>query len=291
MSYIGNIFAGMTRENLYEAYSIVYKTMDECPAEGHSHSFFELVYIVSGSGEQCINNSRFNYNEGHMFLITPEDCHSFEIRTTTTFFFLRFNNIYIKDSEIPEGNVQKLEYILQNANHRPGCILRNLEDKKIVRPLVDAIIREHTGLDISHRELIRQYVNTLILIVARNIAKFQGLEMAAHTEDKARNILQFIQSNIFYPEKLRADFLSEHFNLSNAYLGRYFKKHTGQTMRHYIAQYRTKLIEHRLQYSDKRINEIAGEFGFTDESHFNKFFRKQNGQSPRSYRKKAGLMA
>ncbi|MGS2738325.1 helix-turn-helix domain-containing protein [Sinomicrobium sp. M5D2P17] len=281
----------MTRENLYEAYSIVYKTMDECPEQGHKHSFFELVYIVSGSGQQCINNNHFDYNEGHMFLITPEDCHSFRIETTTIFFFLRFNNIYIKDSGIPEGYIQKLEYILQNANHRPGCILKNLEDKQIVRPLVEAITREHTNLDISHRELIQQYVNTLILIVVRNIAKFQGLEMSAHTEDKAHNILQFIQSNIFYPEKLRTDFLSEHFNLSNAYLGRYFKKHTGQTMRDYIAQYRTKLIEHRLQHSDKRINEIAGEFGFTDESHFNKFFRKQNGQSPRSYRKKAGLKA
>jgi AraC-like DNA-binding protein len=44
------------------------------------------------------------------------------------------------------------------------------------------------------------------------------------------------------------------------------------------------MIEHRLQFSNKRMNEIAGEFGFTDESHFNKFFRKQNGSSPKSYR-------
>jgi AraC-like DNA-binding protein len=46
-----------------------------------------------------------------------------------------------------------------------------------------------------------------------------------------------------------------------------------------------KLIEARLKFSDKRINEISGEFGFTDESHFNKFFRKNNGVSPSVYRK------
>ena len=56
-------------------------------------------------------------------------------------------------------------------------------------------------------------------------------------------------------------------------------------MQQYISNYKTKLIEHRLQFSDKRINEIAYEFGFTDESHFNKFFKKQRGNSPSEFRK------
>ena len=54
---------------------------------------------------------------------------------------------------------------------------------------------------------------------------------------------------------------------------------------------KTKLIEHRLQFSEKRINEIAYEFGFTDESHFNKFFRKQKGYSPSEFRKTIRLSA
>lgn len=41
----------------------------------------------------------------------------------------------------------------------------------------------------------------------------------------------------------------------------------------------------KLQHSDMRINEIADALGFTEESHLNKFFRKQKGQSPRQYRK------
>lgn len=41
----------------------------------------------------------------------------------------------------------------------------------------------------------------------------------------------------------------------------------------------------KLQHSDMRINEIADALGFTGESHLNKFFRKQKGQSPGQYRK------
>ncbi|WP_417940447.1 helix-turn-helix domain-containing protein [Flavobacterium sp. RS13.1] len=36
---------------------------------------------------------------------------------------------------------------------------------------------------------------------------------------------------------------------------------------------------------------IAYEFGFTDESHFNKFFRKQKGYSPSEFRKTIRLSA
>ncbi len=277
----------MIRENLHEPFSIAFVTVDECPKQGHQHNFFELVYIVSGTGVQCINQNNFNYGPGHMFLITPEDCHSFKVHTTTEFFFLRFNNIYIQNGGLLAENIQRLEYILQNANHQPGCILKNKTDKSLVKPLVEAIIREYVNRDLYNRELVQQLVNTLIIVVARNIAKYLPGSVNDVAEEKAMDILQYIQGNIYEPEKLKAEHISRHFGISNAYLGRYFKRHANETMQQYIAGYKTKLIEHRLRFSGKRINEIADEFGFTDESHLNKFFRKQKGRSPKEYRNQA----
>ncbi|ATL46985.1 AraC family transcriptional regulator [Chitinophaga caeni] len=277
----------MKQELLHAPYSISYITLDEGPEPAHRHHFFELVYIISGTGTQCINQSKFDYHDGHMFLVTPEDCHSFDIKSTTTFFFLKFNNIYLKDSGIPGENIQRLEYILQNASHKQGCILKNLTDKQLVRPVVEAIIRETINQDIYNRELIQQLVNTLIVVVARNIAKFQQLDVSEQTEAKALDILHYIQNNIYDPEKLKADHLGKQFNISSAYLSRYFKQHTGETMQQYLGNYKTQLIVHRLLHSDKRITEIANEFNFTDESHFNKYFKKQKGLSPKEFRKQA----
>lgn len=275
----------MIKENLYEPFSIDYLTLDKCPKFEHRHNFFELIYIISGTGTQCINQSYFKYHVGHMFLITPDDFHSFDIDTTTEFFFLRFNDIYLKNSGILTENIRRLEYILHNANHKPGCILRNLPDKKLVGPMIDAIIREYENKDVYNQELVQQLVNTMIIVVARNIARYLPEQVNMGTEEKAMDILQYVQSNIYYPEKLRAEVISNNFSISEAYMGRYFKKHANETLQQYIINYKTKLIEHRLQFSDKRLNEIASEFGFTDESHFNKFFRKQRGSSPREYRK------
>ena len=275
----------MLKENLYEPFSTAHLILNECPKQAHKHNFFELVFVLNGTGKQCINNSRFNYHAEHMFLITPEDCHELIIEETSELFFLRFNDIYLKNGGLQTENIRRLEYILQNANHQPGCILKNTRDKKIVRSLISNIIEEQSEKDLYNKELVQQLVNTLIIIVARNIAKYLPEQANAGTEEKAMDILQYVQSNIYYPEKLRADTISRHFSISEAYLGRYFKKHVEETLQQYIANYKTKLIEHRLQFSDKRLNEIANEFGFTDESHFNKFFRKQRGNSPKAFRK------
>lgn len=62
------------------------------------------------------------------------------------------------------------------------------------------------------------------------------------------------------------------------------KKHTGETIQKYIANYKIKLIEHRLLHSDMRIKEITQEFGFSDENHFVKFFSKQKETQPSNYR-------
>jgi AraC-like DNA-binding protein len=274
----------MVIENLYGSYSINFATLDVCPKQEHQHTFFELVYIRSGSGKQCINQSHFSYKAGHMFLLTPEDCHSFDIDTTTEFLFLQFNDIYLKTGGLGTDNIQRLEYILQNANHRPGCILRNMADKTFAAPLVEAIFRECSNRDVYNQELVHQLVNTLIIMVARNIAKSMPEQVKVDTDERAIDILQYIQHNIYYPDKLRTEHLSEVFNVSSAYLGRYFKKHAQETMQGYITHYKIKLIEHRLRFSDKRINEIAEEFGFTDISHLNKFFKKQKGNTLKTYR-------
>ena len=288
LQYIFSLFryiCNMKKENLYEPFSVSFETLEESSVWAHKNSFFELIYVLSGTGKQCINQHKFNYHPGHMFLITPDDCHSFDIETTSQFFFLRFNDIYIRSKGISSADLQRLEFILQNANHQPGCILKNQSDKSLVRAMVEAVIREGLNRDLYHKELVQQLVNTLIVVVARNIAKYLPEQVNECTEEKALGILEYIQNNIYHPEKIRTEMVSKHFGISETYLGRYFKKHMNETMQQYTINYRTKFIMNRLQHSDMRINEIADELGFTDESHLNKFFRKQKGQSPGQYRK------
>ena len=275
----------MKKENLHQPFEISFNEHNESLLTEHEHTFFELVYILTGTGIQWINNNMFPYHDGHLFLITPNDSHSFEIHTTTKFINIKFNDIYIHSAIFGSENIQRLEFILQHANHQPGCILRNKVDKLLVKPMIEAIIREYVNRNLYSKEIITQLINTIIIVVARNIAMFLPQQVDECSDDKFLDILQYIQANIYQTGKIRAKEISQHFGISESYLGRYIKKHTNETMQHYILSYKLKLVESRLLHSQMRISEIAEELGFTDESHLSKFFKKYKGCSPSSFSK------
>ncbi len=282
-------------QNLYQSFEIVYKEVDECPLKDHKHNFFELVYILAGTGMQCINKNKFPYEKGHLFLLTPADCHAFEVQTRTQFFFLRFGNKYInalKENGAGDGIwVQQMEYILQHASHQPGSILYNQGDKPLVKTLIETIIREHLNQEPYHQELIRQLVNTMITLVARNISMKLPEKINEASLEAIMQIIRYIQENIYEPERLRVERISDTFGISKDYLGRYFRKHAGESLQQYITNYKLKLVEARLGHTNMRINEIVNELNFTDESHMNRMFKKHKGVSPSEYRKNINLKA
>lgn len=270
------------RNTLYKPFEIEIKNLDYFPEGKRKISFFELIYVVSGTGVQHVNGNQFSYKSGNLFLLTPEDTYSFDISSPTCFFFIRFNDYYIRNDK---DTVQCMENILQNASHRPGCILKNKTDKPLVAFLVESMMAEQRHQQIYFTRITEQIVNTIITIVARNIALKLPKKIKENTGELVLEMLHFIQQHIFEPTLLSVERLSVQFKMAPNYLGRYFKKQTGDTLQSYIANYKVRLIEARLLHSNMRINEIAIELHFTDESHLNRTFKKIKGMSPTAFRK------
>jgi AraC-like DNA-binding protein len=281
----------MSEKNLYQPFEVDCKELDKFIIGSRKNNYFELIYIIEGTGLQIINKNKFQYRKGNLFLITPQDSHSFEIATITKFFFLRFNDYFIKESSAKKigETVKRMEYILQNASHRPGCILKNKLDKPLIASLIESILNELNNKQLYHQKIVEQLVNTIITVVARNIALKLPKNIKENTGETVLEILHYIQENIFDPKMLKSEILSNHFSISLNYLGRYFKKQTGETLQGYISNYKLRLIEARLLNSDMRINEIAFELNFSDESHLNKVFKKHKGINPSEYRKKFSI--
>jgi AraC-like DNA-binding protein len=280
--------------NLFQPFEIEYKELDECPVGTHRNTFFELIYIVRGSGIQHVNDNSFRYGSDHLFLVMPQDSHRFEVTGATVFLVIKFHDIYLKVQQAREQHsnlaewVPNLEYIFQHTSHLPGCILHNQSDKPFVKAITEAIIHEYVNRQPFRQEVIQQLVNTLITIVARNVSLMLPEKNKLQAGGSIpQDIIHYIHRHIYSPEKLRAEHIAAHFNISLNYISEYFKKHTGENLLQYITAYKLRLAETRLRYSSLRINEIAYELGFTDESHLNRAFKKYRGQSPSEFRKAA----
>ena len=153
----------------------------------------------------------------------------------------------------------------------------------MIRAAVEALIREKEN-DSPHRDqIIQQLINTIISYAARNLT-LQEKEVFKGQISGVMPVINYLHQHIFEPEKLKVSNISRTFNLSPKYVGSILKTYR-ESLQQYIMLYKLKLIESRLKYTDMRISEIAFEFGFTDQSHLNRIFKKYKGTVPSAYRK------
>lgn len=280
----------MRRYLQYEPFNINSFEAEEWEHPVHRHNHLEAIFIRSGEGKHVINENAFAYASGDVFLLGPEDYHYFEISSPTSFCFIRFMEVFVQEDSPNKFSSwhQTLEFLLNTSYQSCGSIVKEEEEKNILDHLLTVLLREYNHRqDSSYEVMMSSLMKAILSVLARNIIK-QGF-IDGKTSKAARPVealIVFIRQNIFQPEYLRIEYLADKFNYSPHYLSTFFKKHSGESLQQYILKYKLKLIENRLQYSDLSISQISHEFGFTDESHLNKIFRKYYGLPPGAYRNK-----
>lgn len=278
----------MKRENIDQLVKVEYHQTDRCPLKSNQFSFFQIVYVISGKGSFTINDNLASYGKGSLILLTPNDQHSLEIEEKTELLLVKFSELYVKDYKW--NSIDSIGCLLYGASYLSGCILQNKPDIVLVESIVKSLLHGINYPDLYQQELTLHYVNALIVIAARNISKMRTENIASNADKRILDIINYIQGNIHDPALLKVSVISQKFGLSETYLGSYFKNQSGETITHYILNYKMRLIEHRLLFSDMRVNEIVTEFGFSDESHLNKFFKKQHKMSLTEFKKAKGKL-
>ncbi|WP_185126907.1 AraC family transcriptional regulator [Chryseobacterium lactis] len=273
----------MKRENIDQLVKVEYHQAENCPLKDIQFSFFQIVYVISGKGSFIINNNIASFTKGSLILMTPDDQHSLNIEEKTELLLVKFSERYIKDYRW--NSIDSIGCLLYGASYLSGCILQNKPDIVLVDSIIASLLHGIDHPDLYQEELTLHYVNALIVIAARNISKMRAENISSNSDKRIVEIINYIQGNIHDPALLKVSVISQKFGLSETYLGSYFKNHSGETITHYILNYKLRLIEHRLLFSDMRINEIVTEFGFSDESHLNKFFKKQHKISLTEFKK------
>ncbi|WP_169083920.1 response regulator [Paenibacillus sp. PL91] len=97
-----------------------------------------------------------------------------------------------------------------------------------------------------------------------------------------RQVERFVQNN--YSAELSLQLLSLHFNVNNVYLGRLFKKETGQYFNDYLNRVRLTHAKKMLAVTALKASEIATAVGFLDPNYFYRKFKLVHGISPSDYR-------
>ncbi|PQJ32867.1 AraC family transcriptional regulator [Nonlabens arenilitoris] len=248
--------------------------------------FFEIVYFEEGSGTIKINGQTVNYTANSIFVFIPDDIYVLNPETETSTVAIKFlksffRNTTSQNETLPVNDwFRKIEEILNSESHQ----LREMQfetalDKTHLISLTNMVAAEYLNKTSHDIFIIQNSLSVILHLIARNIQYLNTSEVKEVKSSKIQQIINYIHSNIYNTEVLTTKRLANEFHMADNYISEYFKKHTDVSLKKYIINYKLKLVETRLKYTDAQDSEIAAELGFTDSSHLNKIFKTYRGIS------------
>ncbi|RDC54556.1 AraC family transcriptional regulator [Pedobacter chinensis] len=235
----------MKSAQLFTDVEITIKEISSNRSGLHKHHYFEMIYVLEGTGVHNINNNHFTFSKGDVFLLTPDDAHTFMIDSPTRFCIVDFTqSLFAKTAHRHEkkmdmsGFFKRLEYIFHNHHNISGNIISE-DDRPLFDVLMDQLIKEREGQFPFQEIIVQNIVFLLLHFIARNIQqRITSFAKQENPKSKVHEITSYIQQHIYDKELLKIGNVAEKFNKSPDHLNRYFKSETGTSIKDYITRYK-----------------------------------------------------
>ncbi|MFC0215802.1 AraC family transcriptional regulator [Paenibacillus chartarius] len=243
----------------------------------HSHTFYELYYLLEGERVYFMNGNVYTAQQGDIVVVVPHDLHS-----TASSEVEQFERVLVHFT--PEFLRESGKDILRMPPFQQSTLLRlpRKEQPEIERLLLQ-IVGECKEEQPLHDSYVRQLLLELLIRLHRLNAVSPVAPGSSHPmHQKVSEITSYIHSN--YREPLTLELLARQFYISPAYLSRIFLKLTGFHISEYIRVVRIREAQKLLRTTRQKVHTVAEQVGFEHISHFNKTFKKVTGISPLHYR-------
>lgn len=254
-----------------------------------NYSYFDMHYeleigiVLSGSITRYYSNTSIELGPGQIWLSGIWEAHGLKVNTTPTEIAIFF----IKPDAISNMDIDLLTHLdliapfFSSPDSRPQ--IYNELDRKI-------------ALDIGKRakeSLLRNSKNqyTFLKLLTVELLTFIQENWCIKREETKKQINNYIKVNpalnlIFHSKKLiPVKIAAKECGLSEKSFSRSFKATMGITFTQYSLEYRVRSSANDLVKKTLPIKDIVYNWGFTDESHYNKLFHKYYNCNPGEYRK------
>lgn len=250
----------------------------------HTHNFIEIVYTLGGKGVHTVDGREFRVKGGDVLVINYHCKHTVTPVDNLCYFDVMVKPEYF--SETLEGT-EDLFLLLRLGDFcdlSSDIIKENLllhfdvDEQRRVELLIDWI-REEQGGDLPARDMVvRSALSMLLCSVFRKMSKEQKLEFSVN-----ECLLRYFEANcrnrlLINEVAAKCGYTGEHFS-------RLFKKYTGVSPVVYLTDCRIKAAMEMLTKTDKPIETVMLECGFSNRTAFFKKFAERVGCTPLQFRK------
>jgi AraC family transcriptional activator of pobA len=248
----------------------------------HRHDFFEILYLLKGSGYHVIDGNKYEIKPPCLFFMSPGQAHKLELSLDIEGFIFIFTSDFYQLNRSNQNSLIEFPFFYTIHQDNPPLLLSSESDIRFLELLFRQSILEIKQAGESTPELLR---SILELILNTCAARYPGHEKTLN-KGKAQTIVKkfyhLIEEN-FQRNLLLSDY---------ARLIGVTPNHLTQTVRHLTGKSSSQVIKAKQLLEIKRllfhtnltVSEIANLLHFEDQSYFTKFFKRETGLTPLQYR-------
>jgi len=254
----------------------------------HTHSFFEVVVVMGGTGAHRSLAGRQELRVGDVILLRPGVWHGYEDCTHLDIYNCCFSAELLRGELAWTREDPHLGHLLWTgpfAAQRRGIITAHL-DEEASAECVEHLDRLHDLRLRPMREYRGDIVGRLSLFLsclARAVARAdEPIADPADTHPAVLDAMRMMEDRPGHQWTLTE--LAAELHLAPGYLVRLFKSATGLPPMAYLSRHRVELAAVRLLHTDQPINRIGESVGWPDQNYFARRFKSHYGLSASTYR-------
>ncbi len=247
----------------------------------HRHSFYHFVLFTAGSGTHTIDFRQFDVKPGHVYFMIPGQVHSWSFKGEVNGYIVNFSeqlfNSFLNDKQY----LQQFHFFKGVAADSTAILAG--KTLQTIENCCKQMLLEIAGGKQLYTDAIRAQLMTLFIAVQRETGQAQNTASLPQSQIILNNFRKLVDAH--YTEmKLPKDYAAilyitpNHLNaLCNDLLG----MSAGEVIRDRVLLEAKRLLVN----AEDNISGIAWQLGFTDNSHFTKFFKKYASLTPEAFRK------
>ncbi|MGG1678203.1 AraC family transcriptional regulator [Neobacillus sp. NRS-1170] len=245
----------------------------------HKHSFFEICYIVSGSGVYLENDKEYPLSKGTLFISRPHFNHQIISQNDLYILFVAFEPIYAETTDQGKELFQRLAAV-------EPFLIKNEEDCFIEIMWKLLILQAQRITNFIHDTIISSSCSLIFSIVQQFFIDNYKVSDVNHQPGSTTHIHRaklFIRDNLSQPLRLKD--VADNLHISSRHLSRLFTEELGVSFTQYVRNERINQAALLLTTTDLSIKAIASQTGFDTVHYFTTVFKEIIGVTPGEFNK------
>jgi AraC-like DNA-binding protein len=251
-------------------------------------NYFSVVMIKSGLGHYRLDNKEYNFKENTVYFTNPGHIKGFELLTPSDGIIITFSEEFLFKAS---GQLVYEEFPFLLAEVVPASYLSSAEFKDLY-DYGKLALTEFKNLPL----VAQPYLKSLLLIILNKIKQYcwQQYHLRKSEEGTSKLVQRFKQlvekhfSELDDNHSLRplqVQDLATRMQLNPSYLSTLIKLKTGKPVSQWITDRTILESQALLSKTNLTIHAISERLGFSEATHFTKFFKKHHLMTPSQYRK------